>query len=140
MNHTEKPYHVLIADDADQECCMLKTAIHQYSKWRLVGEVHSNDALMAYLQGEIPYHNRSQHLLPDLLLMDAILPGGQAPGVLNWVRNHPEMTMQVIVLGGVFMSDYCNHLIQLGAQAWVRKIENPDLLACLINNIATQLH
>jgi DNA-binding NarL/FixJ family response regulator len=139
MKHLERPYHVLIADDAEEDCCALKTAIHRYSKWKLVGEVHSTDVLLAYLQGEKPYHDRSQHPFPDLLLMDAVLPKGQATDVLRWMRDHPEFTLKVIILAGALIADYCGLLIRQGAHAWVRKTGDPNLLECFVNTIAAEL-
>ena len=140
MNHQEKPYHVLIADDVEEECCILKTAIHHYSKWELVGEVHSADMLLAYLQGEKPYHDRSEHPFPDPLLMDAILPKGRATDVIRWVNDHPESALKVVILAGALIADYCGLLISQGAHAWVRKTGDPKLLECFINRIASELH
>jgi len=70
-----------------------------------------------------------KHRVPDLLLLDVLLPGKNGGEVLNWVRNDTRTAgIPVIMMSACPLSDQHVKLFNLGADAFVEKSGSLDSL------------
>lgn len=135
---TDKNIQVLIADDCTEDRSLLRRAINSCPNWQLVGEVDCGDSLLSYLQGKGKFSDRNRYPLPDLLLMDAILPRGNTSDVINWTKKNSR-SVKTILCASTLLTDYCNMLLEQGAYAWFHKTDDPRLLETILKKIAAEI-
>lgn len=58
---------------------------------------YGNEAIL-YLKGIGIYGNREHYPLPNLIIIDLLIPDGSALAVYGWVRRNPEFAQVPIVL------------------------------------------
>jgi DNA-binding response OmpR family regulator len=58
---------------------------------------YGNEAIL-YLKGIGIYGDREHYPLPDLIIIDLLIPDGSALAVYGWVRRNPEFAQVPIVL------------------------------------------
>jgi two-component system nitrate/nitrite response regulator NarL len=74
-------------------------------------------------------------LQPDVLLLDAGLPGPPPDVTVGRIRSVAERTA-VIVLGGVGSSDTARHFLRVGASGYLRRVTSLDSLCAAIRGAA----
>lgn len=91
------------------------------------------------LAGAPPYDDRVAHPLPDLVLLDLIMPRLDGFGVLEWVRRHPDLRqLPVIVLTSSNNSLDEARALRLGASAFHTKPANLNDLGEEVRSIVTR--
>ncbi|MFB3131113.1 MAG: PleD family two-component system response regulator [Rhodothermales bacterium] len=74
--------------------------------------------------------------LPDLILLDVMMPGMDGPTTLQQLRTLPHMaTVPVVFMTAKVMPDEIEHYKTLGALDVIRKPFNPMTLAATLNTI-----
>ncbi len=118
-------YLVLMVDDSEDDCLMLKVAIGKAAdRLRFIGSVSDGEELVTYLQGAGKYADRLRFPVPDLLLLDLSMPKKDGFEVLKWLQSQPFKDMVVVVLSGSVRPEDANHALKLGAQYYHVKEPN----------------
>jgi DNA-binding response OmpR family regulator len=82
-----------------------------------------------------------KHRVPDLLILDVLLPGKTGYEVLNWVRNETNTAkLPVIMISACPLSDQHVKLLNLGADAFVEKSESLGSLFERIDAMVMSAH
>lgn len=70
---------------------------------------------------------------PGLLFLDLKMPGASGFDVLRWIRAKPEMNdLPVVVLSGQMEQDAMDKAYELGADRFLVKHPEPDILAAVV--------
>ena len=94
------PPIVLLADDDEDDVFFFARALKQVSLAHTFRHVIDGDDCIRYLKGDPPYDDRDHSPFPALLLLDLKMPGKDGFDVLRWLKQHPEVSIPVIVLTG----------------------------------------
>ncbi len=118
-------YLVLMVDDSEDDCLMLRVAIGKAAdRLRFIGSVSDGEELVSYLQGTGQYADRLRFPVPDLLLLDLSMPRKDGFEVLKWLQSQPFKDMVVVVLSGSVRPEDANRALKLGAQYYHVKEPN----------------
>ncbi len=118
---TKGKYLVLMVDDSEDDCLLIKMAVGQAQRLRFIGCIADGEELMAYLQGAGQYADRGRFPLPDLLLLDLMMPRKDGFEVLQWLRGQSFDDMVVVVLSGSEQSEDIKRALELGADYYHTK-------------------
>lgn len=133
---------VLIAEDSEDDRFFLARAIRRDApRLELVGEVHNGDEAVAYLGGEGPYADRTQHPFPELLILDFKMPRKNALEVLAWLRTQTLPPLQVAILAGAGSFTEAQRLLaaELGVKHFFLKTINAGELARMVQILQAEL-
>jgi len=84
--------------------------------------VRNGEEAIAYLKGDGPYSNRSEHPFPDLVLLDLKMPRIDGFETLEWIRQQPGIRkLPVIVLASSKELRDVNKAYTLGANSFLVK-------------------
>src|SRR6187549_3562882 len=97
---SKERYLVLMVDDSADDCLLIKMAMGKTERLNFIGRVSDGDELVAYFQGDGPFADRIRFPLPDLLLLDLMMPKRNGFEVLEWLQSQPFEDMIVVVLSG----------------------------------------
>ena len=112
---SKERYLVLMVDDSEDDCLLIKMALGKADRLSFIGSVSDGDELVAYFQGDGPYADRIRFPLPDLLLLDLMMPRRNGFEVLKWLQSQPFDDMVVVVLSGSEQPEDARRAIDLGA-------------------------
>ena len=118
-------YLVLMVDDSPDDCLLVKMALSKSDRLHFIGSVPDGEELVAYLSGNGKYLDRQQYPLPDLLLLDLMMPRKNGFEVLEWLRRHPFEDIVVVVLSGSDQSQDIQKAMALGADHYHTKEASP---------------
>jgi DNA-binding NarL/FixJ family response regulator len=133
------PFTVVIADDDAEDRQFLKECLNSTTKLQVIGEMASGTELIGYLSGEAPFQDRARHPLPDLLIIDSIMPKLEAGEILAWLKAHPMPGLKVIVFSGFPTSDAGAYFIKNGAHGFFYKTGESHQLKSITREIETHL-
>jgi len=91
-------YLVLMVDDSEDDCLLIRRAIGNTDRLRFIGSVSDGEELVSYLSGKDAYGDRKRFPLPDMLLLDLKMPRKNGFEVLEWLQSQPFENMVVVVL------------------------------------------
>jgi CheY-like chemotaxis protein len=115
MCSAKESYHVLVAEDSEADRLLLKVALRQVPRLKLVAEVSDGSEVIAYLRGEAGFRDRQKFPLPDLLLLDLKMPFADGFEVLEWLRQKPYEDLTVVVLTDSMRPEHIKRALDLGA-------------------------
>jgi CheY-like chemotaxis protein len=118
-------YLVLMVDDSEDDCLLLKMALNKADRLRFIGSVSDGEELVSYLNGQGRYSDREQYPLPDMLLLDLMMPRKNGFEVLEWLRGQPFEDLVVVVLSGSDQSQDIQKAMALGADHYHTKEASP---------------
>lgn len=110
-------YTVLVADDNEEDRLLLRRSLRNCPALEVIQEIECADELLAYFDGIGEFADRARHPLPDLLLLDGVMPTGDAVKVLEALRTHLNAGLKIVVLSGSSLPGICEKTIELGAHA-----------------------
>jgi CheY-like chemotaxis protein len=126
-------YHVLIADDSQDDRFLLQDAMRRATRLRVVAEVADGAEVIAYLKGIDPFADRTRHPIPDLLLLDLKMPQTDGFEVLQWMQTKPFPGLTVVVLTDSMQAEHIKRALDLGADLFqVKPRANPDREAMVL--------
>jgi CheY-like chemotaxis protein len=129
--HDQSP--ILVAEDEETEIMILRMAAGKAGLARKFAFVKDGAEVLAYLQGQPPYADRSQHPLPALLLLDLKMPTLTGFDVLEWIATRPELNyLPVVVLSASSDDSDIKKATNLGARDYhIKPHRLPDLVGIL---------
>src|SRR3982751_2093446 len=89
---------VLSVDDNDVDGALLERAFKRCSIPSRLFRVSEGPQAMAYLTGHGIYADRNQYPLPDLILLDLVMPKMSGTEVLKWIREQPELKRTAVLI------------------------------------------
>src|SRR5436190_12219367 len=111
-----QPLTILVAEDEEGDALLLKMAFKRAASPHVLKIVHDGQEVVDYLTGEAPYKDRSQHPLPDLVLLDLKMPRMTGFDVLTWLAEQPKFkTLPTIVLSSFTQESDIRRARTLGA-------------------------
>jgi CheY-like chemotaxis protein len=126
MNHT-----ILLVEDDAADSTLIRRAFEKAEFDAKLVRAKDGDDAVSYLDGAGHYHNREEHPLPSLVLLDIKLPRRSGFEVLSWIRRDPRplRRLPVVMLTSSRHSVDINRAYELGANAYMVK---PDTSAELL--------
>lgn len=92
---------VIIVDDDPYDALQSEGVVDELQPRFEVQILTSGEDLVAYLQGEGLYKDRSHYPRPGLVLLDLKMPRMDGFAVLEWLKGHPEHAdIPIVVLSG----------------------------------------
>lgn len=89
---------VLSVDDNDVDGALLERAFKRCSVPSRLFRVSEGPQAMAYLTGHGIYQDRIAYPLPDLILLDLVMPKMSGFDVLKWIRDQPELKKTAVLI------------------------------------------
>jgi len=123
---SKEKYLVLMVDDSEDDCLLIKMALGKADRLSFIGSVADGDELVAYFQGEGQFADRVKFPLPDLLLLDLMMPRKNGFEVLEWMQSQPFDDMIVVVLTGSDQAEDLKRAMELGADHYHPKTGDPQ--------------
>jgi CheY-like chemotaxis protein len=117
----KEKYLVLMVDDSEDDCLLIKMAVSKAQRLSFIGSVSDGEEVVSYLNGEGKYADREKFPVPDMLLLDLMMPRKNGFEVLEWLRQQPFDDMVVVVLSGSDQVQDVKKAIALGADHYHTK-------------------
>lgn len=109
---------VLLVEEREDDIRLIKQAFENGGIDQPMEVVRDGQEAIFYLAGEGHYANRTEHPLPDLVLVDVNVPRADGFDVLNWIRRQPEFdSLPVAVLTPPETVADSNQAYELGANS-----------------------
>ena len=108
-------YHVLVADDSEDDRLLLRKALRLAPSLQITAEVSDGEDVIAYFRGHAGFTDRERFPLPDLLLLDLKMPVKDGFAVLEWLRQQPCEELTVVVLTDSMHPEHIKRALDLGA-------------------------
>ena len=113
---------ILIADDDPCEIHAMQEVLRKAQILNPFFSVNDGAELMAYLQGEGAYGDRTRYPYPAIILLDLEMPQKSGLEVLEWLHAHPEhQELGVIVLTALENIQEIKQAYRLGAHSFLAK-------------------
>jgi CheY-like chemotaxis protein len=122
---------ILLVDSNSDNLLILQSALLEVGFKQQIVLLMDVTSVLAYLNGEEAYRNRSAFPLPSLLVLDAQLRFNGTAEVLKWIQTkfQNEKSMVVLVLGTANDELEKQKLLNLGADAFlVQPFRYDDIL------------
>ncbi len=127
---------VLLVEDNPNDVFLIQRAFRKANITAPLQVVTDGDAAVQYLAGQEHYHDRAQHPLPALILLDLKLPRRSGIEVLNWLKQQPELKrIPVVVLTASKESIDVNQVYDLGVNAYMVKPVMFDELVQIVSTL-----
>jgi CheY-like chemotaxis protein len=118
---SKEKYLILMVDDSEDDCLLIRMAVGNAGRLHFIGSVSDGEELMGYLQGTGKYSDRVRFPIPDLLLLDLVMPRKNGFEVLEWLQTQPFEDMIVVVLSGANQTGEVQRALDLGANYFQTK-------------------
>jgi DNA-binding response OmpR family regulator len=100
MKPRSQSLNILVAEDDEADFQFLKIMFRETTT-ALLFRVTDGEETIDYLKGAGPFCDRSVYPLPDILLLDLLLPKVSGHEVLEWLRGRAQLrALRVYVLAG----------------------------------------
>ena len=120
---------ILLVEDNPDDVLLMQRAFKKANLANPPQVVDNGEKAVAYLDGQNPYSDRSQHPVPVLVLLDLKLPRLSGLEVLEWVRTKEGLNrLPIVVLTSSSDSGDVNTAYDLGANSYLVKPVGFDAL------------
>lgn len=120
---------ILLVEDNPDDVLLMQRAFKKANLANPLQVVDNGEKAVAYLDGQDPYSDRSQHPVPVLVLLDLKLPRLSGLEVLEWVRTKEGLNrLPIVVLTSSSDSGDVNTAYDLGANSYLVKPVGFDAL------------
>lgn len=118
---------VLVVEDNPDHALLVRMAADRARPGVDVRVVSKGEEAVAYLSGQAPYGDRGAHPVPDLVILDLLLPGLGGFQILEWCRERPELAgVPRVVLSSSVNPSHEERALELGARSFHSK--PPDVV------------
>ena len=114
---------VLLVDDSEDDRWLIRHALREFPKLRVVGEVYDGEEAISYLSGLGEFGDRQRHPFPDLMLLDLKMPVRTGYDVLRWLKTSSFERLKVVVVSGSLLHDDKDQSLSLGAIGYLHKAD-----------------
>ncbi|MFQ5536965.1 MAG: response regulator [Gemmatimonadota bacterium] len=123
MNASARPARtVLVVEDNPDHALLIRMAAERAFEGLDLQIVSSGEDAIRYLSGEGSFGDRSAFPLPDLVILDLLLPGLGGFQVMEWTAGQPELReIPVVVLTSSVNPGDRGLALSLGARAFHSK-------------------
>jgi CheY-like chemotaxis protein len=113
---------VLLVDDDRNDLALFGMAADKADVNIWLRTAHSAEQAIEYLEGKGIFCDRALHPVPDLLLLDLIMPGMDGFAFLTWRNTAPAFAkLPVIILSGLGDKARVQRGLELGASGYLAK-------------------
>ncbi len=132
-----KPCPILVAEDEETDIFILRRALRKAGLVNPLVAVKDGQQAIDYLEGRPPYHDRAEHPLPALVLLDLKMPRMTGFEVLSWLAERSEFgAIPAIVLSSSSYEEDMAKARQLGARDYHIKPHSINDLVSLVRAIS----
>jgi PAS domain S-box-containing protein len=140
MEVSRKKLVVLAADDDENAHILLRRAFAKSGVSAIVQSVSNGQEVVCYLRGDGKYSIRSEHPLPDIVLLDLKMPCLSGFEVLQLVKKDPRFDgLKMYVLSSSNNPADIQKARELGCDGYFVKPNRFDQLVELVSNLDTEL-
>ena len=134
---TESLRAILFAENEEDDIVLTRQALKEAGVVNPLIGVPDGQEAIRYLQGEGRYANRAEFPQPCLLLLDLKMPRMTGLGVLNWLREHPDVRdkLSVVILSSWDEQADVQAATALGAADYLLKPTRFDELIDLMREV-----
>lgn len=134
-----KPPTLLVIEDAPDQALLVSVAARRAHPGLDVRFAANGREGIAYIAGRPPFHDRSAHPSPDLIILDLIMPEVHGFQVLEWIRDQPDpLHTPVVVLTASPNPDDEQRSRDLGAIAVYRKPSEVEAMGDVVKEIVDE--
>ncbi len=127
---------LLVIEDARDHALLVRVAARRALPGLDVRVAGDGREGIAYLSGTPPFQDRRSHPVPDLILLDLLMPELDGFAVLEWMAEMRGMTrIPVVVLTASDAPEHEARAIELGAQGFYRKPQDLESLGEIVREI-----
>jgi CheY-like chemotaxis protein len=127
---------VLIPEDDPSDVFLLRRAFDHARVPARLHFVRDGQEAIDYLGGQAQFADRSEHPMPDLLILDLKMPRLNGFDVLSWVRKTPGLRrLLVTVLTSSDQPQDINRAYDLGANSYLVKPHSNTQLSEMANRV-----
>jgi CheY-like chemotaxis protein len=113
---------ILIIDDSEDDCLLLKHVLVQEKIANHIQSVGSFSEGVAYIEGHAPFSDRSQSPYPNIIFLDLKLPEIDGFHFLKWFKLHPRpKELLIVAISGFSDTAAIQYAYELGANYFVTK-------------------
>jgi two-component system response regulator len=116
-----KPKFVLVADDSIDDFLVVKRGFSLEQLPHRLHHLEDGEQTLAYLRGDPPFADRETWPFPDLLILDAKMPGMNGFEVLAALKNGLGIQLPVVMLSGSILRKDKEAAFSLGANEYLTK-------------------
>lgn len=131
---------ILVVEDDQDHAALIEAVFHYRDLPCSFHVTGSSEEAMDYLLGRWPFADRERHPLPDVIILDIVLPGMDGLGFMGWLRTREEPWAQtpVVVLTSIHDRGVAARARELGAREVKLKPSDfgdlVDAVAALVEN------
>lgn len=113
-----RPRAILVVEDDPDHAALIEAVFHYRELPCSFHVTGSSEEAVDYLLGRWPFADRDRHPVPDVIILDIVLPGMDGLGFLAWLRarNAPWAATPVVVLTSVHDRAVATRARELGAR------------------------
>ena len=121
---------ILLAEDSEDDVNLFLHTMRKSGLRNPVLVVRDGEEAIAYLKGEGKFADRDSYPLPEILMLDLMMPRMDGFQVLEWIRTQQEFQkLLVVVLCHLGETREINQAYDLGARSYLTKpVTTEDLV------------
>jgi len=113
---------ILVAEDDPNDLELLRHVVADNGVQVNFQSAHDGEQVINYLRGEGKFADRTEHPIPDIIVLDLKMPRVNGFEVLQWLRREPGLTrIPVVVLSGSGLETDIEEAYRLGANTYFTK-------------------
>lgn len=125
---------LLVIEDARDHALLVRVAARRALPGLDVRVAGDGREGIAYLNGTPPFQDRRSHPIPDLIILDLLMPDTDGFAVLEWMAENRSQ-VPVVVLTSSENPEHESRSLDLGAKAFYRKPADLDALGDTVRTI-----
>lgn len=130
---------LLVIEDARDHALLVRVAARRALPGLDVRVAGDGREGIAYLSGTPPFQDRRSHPLPDLIILDLLMPEVDGFAVLAWIREQRgAVRAPVVVLTSSENPDHEQRSLDLGARQFYRKPADLESLGEVVRSIVDE--
>lgn len=130
---------LLVVEDARDHAILVRVAARRALPGLDVRVAGDGREGIAYLAGTPPFQDRRSHPLPDLVILDLLMPDVDGFAVLEWIREQKGSGfVPVVVLTSSENPEHEERSLALGADAFYKKPPDLDALGDVVREIVEE--
>lgn len=127
---------LLVIEDARDHAILVRVAARRALPGLDVRVAGDGREGIAYLAGTPPFQDRRSHPVPNLIVLDLLMPDVDGFEVLEWMQGNPGVEqVPVVVLTSSDNPEHEERSLTLGARAFYKKPVDLDSLGDVVREI-----